>query len=727
MTQRSFLNVLFGEIYQWHPLVNCARFAQRPIPLSTSKANSLLDLTSASYPTNLSVGCSFTVYLPGNADGSSVTYVVKWRGNAAYSHSSFGNMTSTATQDRTFGNQSWTHPSLQGDPRLTNQQVNGRATFALSGASGYNSLINLLGDATAGTNPLTEFVICRADEEDYYDTQRQAGVSASLIFRPTTITELKAGKWAGFRFMDAWETNSSTWSDWSDRSPLEQLTLHSYRLPRIVSGTGNAGELAYSLTGGGTVESYSSTSGGTSGAYVHGESVNCVPLTSNTITTPTYNRDGRGTKVIQNGLSSGGPVALIATGSNPQTRLLSGTMYTLTYDANYDVWIAAPGGVQSGYPIEFLCGLANAVGVPAWLCVPVYGSVSGDTGIAAGADFVTQLGNYLANTPNYSQSKVFIEYGNEIWNAAGTSFINTARVEKAGLIHFTSPQIGTGTGAAYSAYYGLRMRQISAVLRPILGSKLKMVLASQGSAGDSSSILATNIENLRFQNSTYPELSGSNAPWKFADVCAYALYSRPNSLIGDFNDIGWSSITQAATLKTLVDNWIAAADPTSTLGFDSLKTLWLADTTWQLYQNSGGRYDNWNTLAAKYGLEVRHYEDNTQFDAPSTTFCGANPPWSDSTYGGQGGKINQFLLAFYKSAQFQAIMYAQLQAFYGYSQSVSTNLFALCGTTPWPTHAKVNPTTDTTVHGNIVAPAYGGYLAAKQWNNLTTRSIKVSN
>lgn len=702
--QRGNLNLTIYEYSLWFPCVNFISFASRPLPSSTSKVSPFLDLTPTGFPTNFTVGADIQTYIRGNSDNSAVTYVAKWRGSAIYNHNSFSAATG-GDMSRTYGNQSWASGALNGSA-----QVNGRITFTLSGASSYTSNVTIKGDATAGTNPLTELVVCRLDEEDYYDTQRQAGVLPAFVFSQTLITELKSGKWSALRMMGSLATNSSPLSRWAERPPTNPLTLLYKRFPKLLSSDGtpaNQGQIAN------TGDVYSGQYG-SSGAYIHGEIYQGVVLSSNTTTTPTLNVDGRGAKTIQTGITAAGQVGPpITTGTNSTYRLISGVMYTFIYDANYDSWVYVAGALETGYPWEWLIALANAVGQTPWFNIPLY----------ADDDFVTQFGNLIASTSTNAFVKV--EYANEIWNTQGGD-IMTVRAEKAGLVHFTSPQIGTTNLAASSGWYGLRFRQIATILRPILGSKLKMMLASRGGAGDVASNLVNEVENVRLQNTNYPELTGSNAPYKFADALSYALYFIPSTVLADdpnADGAGWAAITQASGLKTQIDAWVG--NNTLTTGFDWLKAAWLADTAYLTLVNANGRHDNWNKLAVKYNIPVEMYEGNHQIKYPTSTWTAANAPWSNASYGGVSGSINLFLKAFFKSQQYQDVITSYLTSFYGYSYSVSCSLLAIVGAQPWPSHDFPNEAANAS--GSIMGTPFGNYLAHKAWNNRTTRTFTLKN
>ena len=82
----------------------------------------------------------------------------------------------------------------------------------------------------------------------------------------------------------------------------------------------------------------------------------------------------------------------------------------------------------------------------------------------------------------------------------------TNRIAKWGDVTF--PGITGSSGANYSGWYGYRMAQVAAIIRRIFaaagqGSKLKVVLAGQGSTGNDVPGITAIVENKRFQNASF--------------------------------------------------------------------------------------------------------------------------------------------------------------------------------------------------------------------------------
>ena len=135
-----------------------------------------------------------------------------------------------------------------------------------------------------------------------------------------------------------------------------------------------------------------------------------------------------------------------------------------------------------------------------------------------------------------------------------------------------------------------------------------------------------------------------------------------------------------------------------------------------------GRYDNWNTLSAEYGKQVVHYEQNHQIDAPSAAWA-TGGPINDATYGGPAGKINQFLLAFLNSAQYEQVVSGYLRAFGALSNSLSTSIFGMTTTNPWLTHPRQNPMAETSLGGTTTKPGYANWRVHELANNGKRRLV----
>lgn len=722
--QRSNINCLGTGEYR---LINLVKEGQSPFnnvggPTGYQSTDAL-----TGYPTELISGVSFGVVLRPDTVPIATNYVVKWQGLGSYNHTSFGTLTGAA---RTRNGVVWNTASS------ATQATNGRMTFVASPSNGspagsFTSAVVLKGDGRTGaSNQLTNFIICRADEEDYLDDQMFAGVPEWRIFRPGYISQLQSYKPRCLRFMnDDQRINTNIQSNWTDRPSLNALSLNCTPYNNIVSSAATLGLISWAGTAGVTDNYSCDAYSGMPGSYTHGEVIQGHVTVSNTVATPTLNVGGRGAKPILNG-TGGYPINPVVGGANAQTALLAGVQpsgngsYSFVYDAYHGpgatgtfgsgAWIFTPNGPVFGRRFEHIVAVCNAANIPGWFCVPAY----------ATDDYVTQMGNYLV--ANYTPSEVNIEYANEIWNIA-LGFTSSGRIIQWGVGTFTSPPISLSSNAPMHSYYGLRFRQIAQILRPLLGSKLKMIFGMQGSDGDLLVNLTGIDQRFRLQNVDYPSMTGANAPYLFADYHAYAWYHRPTSCLGDQANVGWAGLAQATTLKSYIDIW--TANNSDTTGFVWLRDQWLADAAITSRLVAGGRCDLFNTQATNFNnVQVALYEMNQQIDAPNAAFCGANAPWNDSSYGDQGGKINMFLLAFYASSYFQTVTNSILTQFYSYSRSLSASVYGTTTGQPWLTFPKLPAqVANNQVGGNMTQIPYGNWVANAAWNNKTTRTFTVKN
>lgn len=667
-TQRSNINPSYGEFYKEHRYLNCAKSAQRIVGNdSGTNPNWIANIDVNQYPTETTNGITFAVYVPGN-----VTCVAKWQGSGSFSAVSFGartNSNRTTSSYRGGGSVTWNGGGADGSV-----VTNGRCTFTPGTAQ--ESSVSVKGTT------IFDFIICRLDEEDLWD--------GGEIFRPDYLALIEQYNPLSIRFMNPQNINSSMLSAWSDRMPIDAITYHGTQWwpdhkVGLITGTNTY-----------TASSYTGMPGSyTNGEFIHGNFQN-----DNTSTTVTINVGSRGAKPVLNFYQA----LPVTTGTNRDTRILASATYTLMYDSILDSWLFQSFGLVVGQPIEMLVELCNQTNMPGWFCIP----------FNASDDFITQFATYISN--NYNPSTVYFEYVNEIWNFA-FGFPYTTRAVSYGNSIFSG--IGSGNGANYSGWYGYRMRQMSSLIKAVLPNA-QIILASQGAAGDSAASLTAQIENVRFQNSSYSELTSSNAPILHADLIAYALYYGGRNI--KYTDAQWTTSPELADVKSAVDDFNSGIPASIQSSFNWAASDMLATASQYANVNgTTGRWNNWNTLAASYSKSVVIYEQNHEIDAPTTTWASTTSPFSDSAYGGQAGLINLFLLGFLASDQYKSTVRTMLQSFYARSKSLSSSLFAISGANPWLTFAKLNPTTDT-IGGDTTQPYYMNWLANVEINNIGTFS-----
>lgn len=119
-------------------------------------------------------------------------------------------------------------------------------------------------------------------------------------------------------------------------------------------------------------------------------------------------------------------------------------------------------GGYNRVPISVMCRAANTAGVPPWFCIPHL----------ANDDFIEQFAYEVAEhiVPTLP---IYIEYSNECWNSMfGQYQYCVDRGSALGLPGANQYEQG-------AQFYGLRARQIEEIIRPIFGSRLKMVFAWQ--------------------------------------------------------------------------------------------------------------------------------------------------------------------------------------------------------------------------------------------------------
>ena len=91
--------------------------------------------------------------------------------------------------------------------------------------------------------------------------------------------------------------------------------------------------------------------------------------------------------------------------------------------------------------------------------------------------------------------------------------------------------------------------------------------------------------------------------------------------------------------------------------------------------------------------------------------------FNDTSYGGQTGKLYQFLLEFYDSPQYETVVQQFLAYFYGKSNSEMHSLYTFATFDPWICAKKRDIATETALGGDITQGFYRNYHAHKKWNS----------
>jgi hypothetical protein len=183
-------------------------------------------------------------------------------------------------------------------------------------------------------------------------------------------------------------------------------------------------------------------------------------------------------------------------------------------------------------PIDILVGFCNRVGANMWINIPTHFTMKDTT--MEPTNSVTQLVSHISANLNHD---LYLEYGNEVWNSAGSIGNNTAYIQNLG----TALGFPSDNNRLFNDPYGMKVVMAEAKARAAwtsLTGNLKMVMAFQA-------VMPTSGTNTyRFKgtdlapvasggqgNSTWNTYTGSanytafpNRPIDKADVLAYQNY-----------------------------------------------------------------------------------------------------------------------------------------------------------------------------------------------------------
>jgi hypothetical protein len=290
-------------------------------------------------------------------------------------------------------------------------QSNAQSTFAFVAGVGNHD------------GSLQNLVLCRLKDEtsianatkpdDLWDDDFVAKWTAlkPSIWRPMGMTNPNGGNNSQYRYIPNWKTG------------LYLCTVH--YVTSAYAGT-STGTNSYTF---GNQPDYDGSGVYADGEMIHAKFVNASTTTGQTVAfgaraaVPLFTQFGAN-------LSSG------AIGAN--------ALATLTYDAVLGGFIYVGGGQSGTVPYELLAGFCNRIGADYWV------NFSGQIDLPS----VTQITTAVRNTLLPSLGADF-EYGNEIWNFAGSFPYTTLAGNKA--VKLGTP---TDSNRTYNAWCGFRVRQI---------------------------------------------------------------------------------------------------------------------------------------------------------------------------------------------------------------------------------------------------------------------------
>ncbi|QTD51519.1 hypothetical protein J3U87_03540 [Sulfidibacter corallicola] len=156
---------------------------------------------------------------------------------------------------------------------------------------------------------------------------------------------------------------------------------------------------------------------------------------------------------------------------------------------------------EQGAPPELAVELANVLNADAWVNLPVL----------ADDEYVTEMARVFQENLN-DDLKVYLEYGNEVWN---TAFLPGGWVEREALARFAG--VDAPDFVKRINYQGMRAAQVSDIWRNILGSD--RLIAVMGGFHDNQTVTETALDC-----PLYAAENGGKPCWQSMDALAIAPY-----------------------------------------------------------------------------------------------------------------------------------------------------------------------------------------------------------
>ncbi|HEY1363987.1 MAG TPA: hypothetical protein VGF60_17235, partial [Xanthobacteraceae bacterium] len=261
--------------------------------------------------------------------------------------------------------------------------------------------------------------------------------------------------------------------------------------------------------------------------------------------------------------------------------------------------------------------------------------------------------------------KLYVEYGNEIWNFGfDQTYWAIARGKALG--------IPEASNQALHSYYGLKLAQLMPLVTSTWTTKraagdLYRVMAIQAHAGSNSAdptsayrlkgtdLCGTSCGNARYQTIVGADHNAApNRPVDFIDVGSFAPYVS-----------GYQLAAIDGGYRNPIDpNALAAADNYAAGGAENIASaLTYVDNDLRndaagfifslAYQNNV-LYPGWGSLFASYGKTIAQYEGGYEGWYPSARICTSRG--ISATYCGPGGKIDLLLRGYRNDDRFRAAM-----------------------------------------------------------------------
>ena len=482
--------------------------------------------------------------------------------------------------------------------------------------------------ATGKFSGIRDLRIYRADQKAHMD--------AGELFNPDFVALIQAIKPKALRFLDWYNVNFSNNTNDAYIPSMDALTWN--------SNTFAAGAWAGIVSGTDTYAVGNSPDSNPA-AYVDGEVIQVYFANGNASTTPTLNRNGLGPKTIVT--SNGGPMQ--------GGFIKPGSVVTMIYDGLLDKYMWSGNfGFRPSAPVIVSIALCNAIPADCWLHIPHMFSDSAAQRIVETARDNLDPG-----------LKLYVEYGNEIWNFAfDQTYWAIARGKALG--------IPEARNQALHSYYGLKLAQLMPLVTSTWTAKraagdLYRVMAVQAQAGSTASgltntyrLLGTDLCGTSCGNAKYQAIVGvdhnaaPNRPVDFIDVGSFAPYVS-----------GYQFAAVDSRYRNPIDpNALAAADSYAAGGAENIASALayvdddlrndVAGFTFSLAYQDNVLYPGWGSLFGSYGKTIAQYEGGYEGWYPSARICTSRG--ISATYCGQGGKIDLLLRGYRSDDRFRAAM-----------------------------------------------------------------------
>lgn len=438
---RSQVNLNFLQIGGDYPFLNCLKTAQSWTYIDNSGPADPSTLDSDGYPTSISHGGVYTVFMVPTQAARPGNYVITWSGNGTI----FCGMSNTAV--------SGSKSSVGGSGRYVFSTTDSRFS---------------VGIIATGTPRLTNLQVFHVNDE--------AALNAGEVFGVKFKQRLIEAKFGVIRFLNWQSGNTTNVTSWATRKPTSYV---------FYSGP----EFRSSLYAGLTSSAGSAYSVSLPGFSLIDKATVIVRFNSSATGPCTLNVNGTGAINVLNAYST----PLSAAGNNFPIGGTWQSIATLVYDATLNSWIKQGGdatgsiGLDNGVPPELMVRLCAEVGAHPYFVAPVMA-------LDPATDYMPSLAAYCrANAPSWMVPR--FEGPNELWNNAG-GFLQTG--------YANAKAAAYGWGPDFHNWYGKVMSVLGQAISTAYANdrtRYQVICGVQTATGDSAG--GTTTSNPRLASTKY--------------------------------------------------------------------------------------------------------------------------------------------------------------------------------------------------------------------------------